>query len=136
MSRSVAESRFRTQLVEAFAGFAVLLTGVGIYGLIASVVNQRRREIGLRIALGANSAAVATAVVRRCLLTVSVGAVAGLLIFLATRRTLSSMLFEISAGDPRAVVVAVSVLVVITACASWIPARRAAHIDPATSLRE
>ena len=136
MSRSVAEPRFRTLLIGAFAGFAVLLAGIGIYGVIASVVQQRRREIGLRIALGANRAAVATAVARRCLVNVSAGALAGLAVFWAMRRVLSTMLFEISPGDPRAVTLAISVLALVAAFASWIPARRAAHIDPATSLRE
>jgi putative ABC transport system permease protein len=136
MSRSVAEPRFRTLLVSAFAGFAVLLAGVGIYGVIASVVQQRRREIGLRIALGANRTAVVTAVARRCLGSVSAGAILGLVIFWPTRRALSAMLFEISPGDPRALTLAISVLACVAALASWIPARRAARIDPAISLRE
>jgi putative ABC transport system permease protein len=135
MSRSVAEPRFRASLIAAFAAFAVLLTGVGIYGVIASVVQQRRREIGLRIALGANGAAVATAVARRCLLNVGAGVVAGLLVFVGTRRVLSTMLFEITPGDPRPLAAAVAVLGIVAALASWIPARRAARIDPAASLR-
>ena len=135
MSRSVAEPRFRASLIAAFAAFAVLLTGVGIYGVIASVVQQRRREIGLRIALGANGAAVATAVARRCLCNVGAGVVAGLLVFVGTRRVLSTMLFEITPGDPRPLAAAVAVLGIVAALASWIPARRAARIDPATSLR-
>jgi predicted permease len=135
MSRSVAEPRFRASLIASFAAFAVLLTGVGIYGVIASVVQRRRREIGLRIALGANGAAVATAVARRCLLNVGAGVVAGLLVFVGTRRLLSAMLFEITPADPRPLAAAVAVLGIVAALASWIPARRAAHIDPATSLR-
>jgi len=136
MSRSVAEPRFRTLLVSAFAGFAVLLAGVGIYGVIASVVQQRRREIGLRIALGASRAAVVTAVARRCLGSVTAGALIGLIVFWPTRRVLSAMLFEISPGDPRALTLAISVLAFVAALASWIPARRAARVDPAVSLRE
>jgi ABC-type antimicrobial peptide transport system permease subunit len=136
MSRSVAEPRFRTLLIGAFAGFAVLLAGVGIYGVIASVVQQGRREIGLRLALGANHAAVAIAVARRCLISVSAGALAGLVVFWGMRRVLSTMLFEISPGDPRAVAAAISVLALVAAFASWIPARRAARIDPATLVRE
>jgi predicted permease len=136
MSRSVAEPRFRTLIVSAFAGFAVLLTGVGIYGVIASVVQQRRREIGLRIALGANRTAVVSAVARRCLGSVTAGALVGLAIFWPMRRVLSAMLFEISPGDPRSLTLAIAVLAFVAAVASWIPARRAAHIDPAVSLRE
>ncbi|HET6207461.1 MAG TPA: ABC transporter substrate-binding protein, partial [Terracidiphilus sp.] len=85
--------------------------------------------------LGANGAAVATAVARRCLLNVGAGAVAGLLVFVATRRVLSTMLFEITPADPRPLATAVVVLGIVAALASWIPARRAARIDPATSLR-
>jgi predicted permease len=135
VSRSVAEPRFRTLLVAAFAGFALLLAGIGIYGVIASVVQQRRREIGLRLALGANHAAVAMAVVRRCLTNVIAGTLVGLLVFWAARRVLSSMLYDISPGDPRMLTVTVAVLAIVAACASWIPARRATQIDPATSLR-
>jgi predicted permease len=135
MNRSVAEPRFRASLIATFAAFAVLLTGVGIYGVIASVVQQRRREIGLRIALGANGAAVAIAVARRCLLNVGAGVVAGLLVFVGTRHVLSAMLFEITPGDPMPLAAAVVVLGIVASLASWIPARRAARIDPATSLR-
>ena len=135
LSRSVAAPRFRTLLVATFAGFALLLAGIGIYGVIASVVQQRRREIGIRIALGANRASVATAVVRRCLVNVTAGTIAGLLIFWATRRVLASWLYGITPGDPRVLAVTVAVLTLVAAFASWIPARRAARIDPATSLR-
>jgi len=133
--RSVAEPRFRTLLVGAFAFFALLLASVGIYGVIASVVQQRRREIGIRIALGASRAAVATAVVRRCLANVALGTLVGLVVFWAMRRVLSSWLYDMTPGDPRVLMVTVAVLALVAAFASWIPARRAAHIDPATSLR-
>jgi predicted permease len=135
VSRSVAQPRFRTLLIGAFAGFALLLAGIGIYGVIASVVQQRWREIGLRIALGANRGAVAMAVAGRCLANVSAGALAGLLVFWATRRVLSSWLYDITPGDPRVLTITVAVLALVAAFASWIPARRATRIDPATSLR-
>ena len=134
-SRSVARPRFRTLLVAAFAGFALLLTAIGIYGVIASVVEQRRREIGIRLALGANHVAVATAVVRRCLANVMAGALVGLLAFVGVRSVLASWLYDIAPGDPRVLAVTLVVLASVAACASWIPARRATHIDPATSLR-
>ena len=135
VSRSVAEPRFRTLLVAAFAGFALLLAGIGIYGVIASVVQQRRREIGIRLALGANRAAVVTVVLRRCLANVTAGKLVGLVVFWATRRMLSSWLYDMTPGDPRVLTVTVAVLALVAAFASWIPARRATHIDPATSLR-
>jgi putative ABC transport system permease protein len=135
VSRSVAAPRFRTLLVATFAGFALLLAAIGIYGVLASVVQQRRREIGIRIALGANSANIATAVVRRCLVNVTAGTFVGLLIFWVSRRVLASWLYGITPGDPRVLAGTVVVLAFVAAFASWIPARRAARIDPATSLR-
>lgn len=135
VSRSLAAPRFRTLLVAGFAGFALLLAGIGIYGVIASVVQQRRREIGLRLALGATRTDVVTAVTRRCLANVAAGALVGLLIFWATRRVLASMLYDTSPGDPRVITATVAVLAIVAAFASWIPARRATRIDPATSLR-
>ena len=135
VSRSVAAPRFRALLVGAFAGFALLLTGIGIYGVIASGVQHRRRELALRLALGANHTAVATAVVRRCLANVGGGALAGLLVFWAAQRVISAWLYDTSPGDPRVLAAAVAGLALVAATASWIPARRAMHIDPATALR-
>jgi putative ABC transport system permease protein len=133
--RSVAAPRFRTLLVGSFAAFALLLAGVGIYGVIASVVQQRQREIGIRLALGATRAAVATAVVRRCIVNVTAGAVAGLALFWAARHVLKAWLFGITPGDPRVLAAAIMVLGAVALVASWIPARRAARIDPALALR-
>jgi len=135
VSRSVAEPRFRTLLVASFAGFALVLAGVGIYGVIASVVQQGRREIGIRIALGANGESVATGELRRCLSNVMVGTLIGLAVFWAARHVLSSWLYDITPGDPRILAITVGVLAFVAALASWIPARRAARIDPVTSLR-
>jgi len=135
VSRSVAGPRFRTLLIGTFAGSALLLAGIGIYGVIAAVVQQRTREIGIRLSLGATRAGVAVMVVRRCLSSVSAGAAVGLLAFWALRRFLASMLYDTSASDPRMLAIAVSVLAAAAALAAWIPARRAAHVDPAITLR-
>lgn len=135
VSRSVAGPRFRTLLIGTFAGSALLLAGIGIYGVIASVVEQRRREIGIRLSLGASGAAVAMDVARRCLTSVAAGALVGLLTFWPLRRFLSSMLYDTSAGDPRLLSIAVFVLALVAALAAWIPARRASHVDPAITLR-
>ena len=86
----------RILLIGTFAGAALLLSGIGIFGVIASVVQQRTREIGIGVALGASRAAVALSVVRRSLITVSTGAVAGLLVFLTVRRLLATMLYDTS----------------------------------------
>ena len=135
VSRSVAGPRFRTLLIGTFAGSALLLAGIGIYGVIASVVEQRRREIGIRLSLGASGRAVALGVARRCLTSVAAGAVVGLLTFWPLRRFLSAMLYDTSTGDPRILAIAVFVLALVAALAAWIPARRASHVDPAITLR-
>ena len=133
--RSVAAPRFRMLLIGTFAGSALLLAGLGIYGVIASVVQQRTREIGIRVALGASRATVALSVVRRCLVSVTAGAIVGLLVFLVVRRVLSTLLYETSSGDPRLLVLAVAVLAMVATLAAWIPTRRAVRVDPATTLR-
>jgi predicted permease len=135
VGRSVAAPRFRMLLIGTFAGSALLLAGIGIYGVIASLVQQRTREIGIRVALGASRGAVALSVVRRSLVTVSLGTVAGLLAFLAVRRVLTTMLFNTSTGDPRLLAMAVAVLAIVATFAAWIPTRRAIRVDPATTLR-
>jgi predicted permease len=133
--RSVAGPRFRTLLIGTFAGAALLLAGIGIYGVIASVVQQRTREIGIRLALGASRGTVARGVVRRCFTSVAAGAVVGLIAFWALRRVLTSMLYDTSTGDPRMLATAVAVLGLVATFAAWIPARRAARVDPAVTLR-
>jgi predicted permease len=135
VSRSVAGPRFRALLIATFAGAALLLAGIGIYGVVASVVQQRTREIGIRLALGASRGTVARGVVRRCFTSVAVGAVVGLIAFWALRRVLTSMLYDTSSGDPRMLSIAVAVLGLVATFAAWIPARRAARVDPATTLR-
>ena len=135
LSRSVAGPRFRTLLIGTFALSALLLAAVGIYGVIAAVVQQRTREIGIRLSLGAPRRGVAIAVVRRCLLAVSGGTVVGLIVFWALRRSLTAMLYDTSSGDPRILALAVVVLALVALVAAWIPARRASLVDPAIALR-
>lgn len=135
VSRSVSGPRFRTMLIGVFAGSALLLAGIGIYGVIAAVVQQRMKEIGIRLALGARRSTIAANVVRRALTSVAAGCLAGLLVFWAVRRVLTAMLYETSTGDPRLLVVAVAVLALVAAVAAMVPARRAIRVDPATTLR-
>lgn len=135
VSRSIDAPRFRTLLVTSFAGFALLLSGIGIYGVIASGVQQRRREIALRPALGASGTDVTTAVARRCLGFVALGALIGLAGFWALRRLLTSWLYDQSSSDPRVLAVSVTALVLVAALAAWIPTQRARRVDPAMALR-
>jgi putative ABC transport system permease protein len=133
--RSVAAPRFRMLLIGTFAGSALLLAGIGIYGVIASVVQQRTREIGIRVALGASRTSVALGVVRRSLLVVAAGSAVGLFVFWTVRRILSTMLYDTATGDPRLLAMTVAVLALVATLAAWIPTRRAVRVDPATTLR-
>jgi predicted lysophospholipase L1 biosynthesis ABC-type transport system permease subunit len=135
LQRSVAGPRFRTLLLAAFAVSALLVAAIGIYGVIAAVVQLRTREIGICIALGASRSSVAVTVVRRCLSSVAGGMVAGLVAFWAARRILTTMLFATSNGDPALLATAIAILALVAAVAAWIPARRAVHVDPVVALR-
>jgi len=135
ISRSLAAPRFRTLIIATFAGAALLLAAIGIYGVVAGVVEQRRREIGIRLSLGATATAMGLHVVRRCMLLVIAGTVAGLLTFWIVRSSLASMLYDTSAGDPRIMAVAAAILALVASVAAWVPARRAARVDPAMTLR-
>jgi predicted permease len=135
ISRSVAGPRFRTWMIATFAGAALLLAAIGIYGVIAGLVEQRQREIGIRLSLGATGTAMALHVLRRCMMLVAAGAAAGLLTFWAVRSSLASMLYGTSASDPRILAAAAATLALVAAFAAWVPARRAAQVDPAITLR-
>jgi putative ABC transport system permease protein len=130
-----ADSRFLALLLGTFAGLAVLLAMVGTYGVLAYAVTQQTREIGIRLALGAQPRAVLRAVVQRGMTLVVAGVVVGLLAAVGLSRYLRALLFEVSTSDPftYAAVAAALLLVALVAC--WLPARRAARTDPMVALR-
>ncbi|MFW6202543.1 MAG: ABC transporter permease, partial [Gemmatimonadota bacterium] len=134
LSEVVAESidfeRFSTVLMSIFAGLALVLTAVGIYGVVAFAVRRRTPEIGIRMALGADTRRVTGLVLRDSLGTVAAGAVVGLLGALAGTRLLQSFLFEVEPTDPATLGAVTLVLLGVAAAASVIPAIRAARIDP------
>jgi ABC-type antimicrobial peptide transport system permease subunit len=132
---SVELPRFRVSLMSAFAFVALVLACVGLYGVIAYYVAQRTREIGIRMALGATSFKVLSLIVARSLRLAGVGVVVGLIATLAVVRPLNSMLFGIQPFDAAALGCAASLLVLVAMIAAWLPARRAARIDPAAALR-
>jgi len=132
----LAEPRFRTFLSSSFAAMALLLVVVGLYGLVAAVVEARRREIGLRVALGAEQGEIVGWIVRTHLALVAGGVLLGALAALATGRWLGSLLHGVTPGDPTTHVAASLFLVVLGSIAAWLPARRAARADPMTPLRE
>ncbi len=127
--------RLSTWLLGSFAGLALLLASVGIYGLVSYSVTQRTREIGLRIALGASPSDILRGVVKRALVVSLIGAGVGLPAAFAVARLIRSLLFGITATDPVAFTGAALLLAIVAALATVIPARRALRIDPTVALR-
>jgi predicted permease len=136
MARSVAEERFRTQLSALFGATSLLLAALGVYGLIARDVADRRREIGVRMALGADGRRVARMVLRQALALVAAGLAIGVPAAFAGSRLVESLLFGVSAASPHAFAIVSVVLGAAAVCASLIPARRAARVDPVVVMRE
>jgi predicted permease len=131
-----AESRLRTLLLTLFAGTALGLTCLGIYGTLTYVVSLRRREVGLRVALGAHSRNIVLLFLARALRVVGIACVAGLILALAFTRLLSSMLFGVSPSDPVTLSAVIAVVVGAAVLAAIFPAARAARTDPMRALRE
>jgi ABC-type antimicrobial peptide transport system permease subunit len=133
--RQLAQRRLLMILLGIFAGVAVVLASVGIYGVLSYAVTQRMREIGLRMALGAQTADVLKLVVRQGLVLTLIGVSVGLVGSFALTRVMSSLLFEVSPTDPVTFAVIPLLLVAVALLASYLPARRATKVDPLTALR-
>ena len=131
----LAVPRFDALLLSIFAVAAIILAAVGLYGIMASAVNQQTREFGIRMALGATSSGVRNMVLSDALVVAGVGTVAGLAAAVAGSRLLTSMLFEVRPSDPMTLGGVSALLLVTAAIAAYVPARRATNIDPALSLR-
>jgi predicted permease len=136
IGNSQAESRLRTFLLTLFSGTALALACLGIYGTLSYVVTLRRREVGLRVALGAHSRNIVAQFLTRALRVVGIACVAGLVLALAFTRLLSGMLFGVSPSDPITLSAVVAVVVGAAVLAAILPAARAARIDPMQALRE
>ena len=135
LSRAVAQPRLQTGLLGLFAALAVLLAAIGIYGVMAVAAVQRTKEIGIRMALGAVRRDVLTLVVRQGFALAAAGLVIGVAGALALTRVLRSLLFSVSATDPAVFGAIVALLAVIALVACYLPARRAARVDPMVTLR-
>ncbi len=133
---SLSQQRFAGLLMGAFAGAALLLAALGVYGVLAYLVRQRAREIGVRMALGARQVEVARLIVKRAIAIVGVGAAVGLAAAVALTRVMTSLLFGVSATDPLTFVAVTGFLVLVALVASYLPARRAAKLDPMQVLRD
>jgi len=136
LSKSAAAPRFQTLLLSGFAGIALLLSAIGLYGLLSYMVVQRTPEIGLRMALGAQKADVLSMIVRRGLALALVGLGTGLLVSAMMTRLLSGMLYGVRPSDPITFAAVTGILLLVSLAATGLPAYRATRLDPLKTLRE
>jgi len=135
LARALARPRFNALLLSIFAGTALLLTAIGIYGVMAYSVSQRTSEIGIRIALGAGKSSIFRLVVGQAMTIVAISLAVGLVGALAATRLLNSLLFGIGASDPFTFMAIVLLVSAVAFVAAWLPARRATRVDPIVALR-
>jgi predicted permease len=136
LDRSVASRRFSADLVGGFAGLAVLLASVGIYGLLTYMVGQRSREIGIRMALGARRGDILRMFLRKGVALAGVGIVAGLVVSASTASVMASLLYGVRPHDPAVFLIVPLLLFAVAVIASYLPARRATMVDPIIALHE
>src|SRR6266403_1795770 len=136
LDRSLASRRFSADLVGGFAGLAVLLASIGIYGLLAYMVGQRSREIGIRMALGARRDDILRMFLRRGVALAGVGIVAGVVVSASTASMMASLLYGVRPHDPAVFLIVPLLLLAVAALASYLPARRATKVNPMIDLRE
>jgi putative ABC transport system permease protein len=135
LALDLGRARFQTMLLGLFAGIALLLTAVGLYGVMSFTVLQRTHEIGIRVALGASRADVLGMVLSKSLALTGVGLAIGLIGASMLTRLLANLLYEVKPTDPLTLAAVSVVLIAVSALASYIPAQRAARVDPMVALR-
>ena len=135
MAKSLAQTRFSSMLLAVFAGVALLLAAIGIYGVMSYTVSQRTSEIGIRLALGADERAIMRLIVGNGLRLAVLGLGIGVVLALALSRSITAQLYQTSGADPATFAGVVAVLGAVAVLASYIPARRASHIPPVEALR-
>ena len=135
LAESMGDYQFYMQVLGIFAGMAVLLAVMGIYGVMSHFVNQRTREIGIRVALGARRGDVLGLVAGMGLKLAAIGVAIGLALAFGLTRLIASFLFGVKPADPLTYAVVAAVLIAVALLASYIPARRATKVDPMTALR-
>jgi predicted permease len=136
LHETLAEKRFQTALLALFGGTALVLAMVGLYGVMSFFVSQRGREMGLRAALGARPGQILAHVFRQGAWMTAAGVALGIGAAAAAARSLETLLFGVTPWDPLAFALGPTLLVVVAALATWIPARRATHIDPMAALKD
>jgi len=135
IARSLARPRFNALLLSIFAGTALLLTAIGIYGVMAYSVTQRTNEIGIRIALGAAQSSIFRLVVGQAMTLVAISLIIGIAGAFAATRLLNSLLYGVGAADPTTFVAIILLVYGVAFLAAWLPARRASRVDPIIALR-
>src|SRR5712671_6459206 len=136
LDRSLASRRFSADLVGGFAGLALLLASIAIYGLLAYMVGQRSREIGIRMALGARRDDILRMFLRKGVALAGVGIVAGLVVSASTASMMASLLYGVRPHDPAVFLIVPLLLLAVAALASYLPARRATKVNPMIAFRE
>jgi predicted permease len=136
LDQSLASRRFSADLVGGFAGLAVLLASIGIYGLLAYMVSQRSREIGVRMALGAGRGDILRLFLHKGVALAGVGIFAGLVVSASTASLMAGLLYGVRPHDPAVFLIVPLLLLVVAVLASYLPARRATKVDPMIALRE
>jgi putative ABC transport system permease protein len=135
-AEAVSRPRLLAHLLGAFAGLALLLAAIGTYGILSYMVVERRKEIGIRMALGAERSTVLQQVMGQGLLLTGIGLVAGLAGALALNRVLASLLFEVRPTDPATFTAVAITITTVALVACFLPARRATRVDPMLVLRD
>ena len=135
VERSLGQRWLNMILIGAFASISLVLCCIGVYGVIAFGVTRQRREFGIRMALGASRSGIAALVLGRGLILAGIGTVAGLAMAALLARSMSSMLYGVNANDAASFTAATAAMLIVAGVASYLPARRAAAVDPAVTLR-
>jgi putative ABC transport system permease protein len=135
IATTTAEPWFQTRLISIFSMLALLLSAIGIYGVLAYSVTERTHEIAIRMALGAEKSDITRMVLHRSLLLVTAGVALGIAGALAVTRVLARFLFEVKPTDPATLVMVATLLAAVALMAGLLPARRATHVDPMVALR-
>jgi ABC-type antimicrobial peptide transport system permease subunit len=135
-AESIRRPRLLAQLLGAFAGLALLLAAIGTYGVLSYMVTERRREIGIRVALGATRSHVLTQIMKQGLQVTTLGVAIGLAGALAVNRLIASLLFGVQPTDTATIAFVIAAITAVAVVASWLPAWRASRLDPNMVLRD